>query len=370
MTFFTNDTCYNLALVTVLALITLYLIGKFFSEEEFTVYFKHTEPIQYENCIKDDHNSSGSNPDGYWCDDSVVQQFNYSSNKPVTSQTYYEQDNHESYNNCVNQGGTLGNTSSGNNCTLVTKTVPKRVTNKFYYEKNNHEGYNNCVNQGGILRNTPNGNACQLNSSLFCNKNDIIVENINGINKCCNFKHPYLNRVGSRCCKDAFNCENNSNMTPFSNPSYNPYTNDDTHLEVNNQLTISPTPIPEPTLEPIPEPVIDQVPTPVNNPPITQKLPANKVYYDQYNHESYNNCVNQGGTLINTPSGNTCELKSSLFCNENDIIVENTNGINKCCNSKYSYLNTDGSRCCTGANKCGNKSKFLSWVPSYGPSPI
>ncbi len=54
MTFFTEDTCYNLALVTVLALVALYLIGKFFTEEEFAIqtYYYNIDRKNFNDCQK------------------------------------------------------------------------------------------------------------------------------------------------------------------------------------------------------------------------------------------------------------------------------------------------------------------------------
>ncbi len=118
MTFFTNDTCYNLALVTVLALIILYLIGKFFSEEEFTVYFQNTDPRDYITCLGKQGNIRGTNSKkNNFCVDSYHPML-----YPVMKSYPYTYTNNQDpigYNNCVHEGGKVQQNSSGiNQCTV------------------------------------------------------------------------------------------------------------------------------------------------------------------------------------------------------------------------------------------------------------
>ncbi len=118
MTFFTNDTCYNLALVTVLALIILYLIGKFFSEEKFTVYFEKTAPIDYAVCVRQEDNINGINSKGNkFCNDNHIVVA-----KPNIKKSYlynYSTDgNLIGYNNCVLEGGNIVKNGINKKCNI------------------------------------------------------------------------------------------------------------------------------------------------------------------------------------------------------------------------------------------------------------
>ncbi len=125
MTFFTNDTCYNLALVTVLALVALYLIGKFFSEEKFTVYFEKSDLSNlpdYTKCVNNLGNLKGV--------DSKNIKFCNDSNNPVVNPV-----------------------ANGRTCIEVNKNV-----NPF--SLGDLPTYNDCVLEGGDI--TTNKNVCQM----------------------------------------------------------------------------------------------------------------------------------------------------------------------------------------------------------------
>ncbi len=106
MTFFTEDTCYNLALVTVLALVALYLIGRFFTEEEFTVYFQNTDPIDYNKCVEYKANMKGVNRKGKsFCNDFAFPVVNPV--KKSYSHTYSSDVNPIAYDDCEYEGGKI-----------------------------------------------------------------------------------------------------------------------------------------------------------------------------------------------------------------------------------------------------------------------
>ncbi len=167
MTFFTEDTCYNLALVTVLALVALYLIGKFYAKENFTEYWEFADPKNYAECVAQKGNISGVNTivKSKYCDDT---------NNPIQNiipLIYYDYSDPIDYAKCMAQQDNKRGVDNENykfcndSITPVTNPIANQIYNMTYLQSIDPFLYNNCVLQGGFV--PPSKKTCSIRSGFY-----------------------------------------------------------------------------------------------------------------------------------------------------------------------------------------------------------
>ncbi len=196
MTLFTNDTCYNLAVVTVLALLLLFLINKVFFKEDFAVYDQWNMP-DYAKCAAKEGNETAVAFRKKICRDL---------NNPVTDNPVP--------NDCLLRGGNIVKNSI---CYLYSDLENR---NKLYSERYDPINYNDCLLKGGQNRLDETCEGTTLPPiPRVCKNKDILVGM--GIKKCCDPNYPFLNDDYTWCCQE----QNKQNMCADDSPrikTYNP----------------------------------------------------------------------------------------------------------------------------------------------------